>query len=261
MPPELFDIRLRARRRDRASRHGAELFLHERAFDDCLDRLRLVPRRFRSALLIGCPDDSWPQRLGAFVDSVEVVDPGESFAIAAGGAAIVEDQWTGATDDYDLCLAIGTLDTVNDLPGALGTIRRSLEPDGFFLGAIAGGDSLPQLRSAMRAADEMQGYAVPHVHPRIEASALAGLLSAASFVMPVIDVDRVSVSYESLDKLVRDLRSMAATNILAQRSRRPLGKAAWRAAQAAFESAGTAGRTIETFELLHFAAWTAAGLR
>jgi hypothetical protein len=108
----------------------------------------------------------------------------------------------------------------------------------------------------MRAADSVQGGSVPHVHPRIEASALAGLLSAAGFINPVVDVDRVQASYSSLGDLVRDLRGMAATNVLHQRSRRPLTKAARAAATAAFASAGRDGRTVETFEILHFGAWT-----
>ena len=72
--------------------------------------------------------------------------------------------------------------------------------------------------------------------------------------MPVVDVDRVQVAYPSFGALIADLRNMAATNILVQRSRRPLGRSAYRAAAAAFESTG--GRTVETFEIVHFAAWT-----
>ena len=103
---------------------------------------------------------------------------------------------------YDLCLSIGTLDTIDDLPIALTGLRSVLAPDAFLIGALAGGDTLPQLRKAMRAADSVQGGSVPHVHPRIEAAALAGLLSAAGFVDPVVDVDRVAASYASLGDLV-----------------------------------------------------------
>jgi hypothetical protein len=126
------------------------------------------------------------------------------------------------------------------------------------LGAISGGDTLPQLRLAMRAADRIGAIAVPHVHPRIEASVLAALLGAAGFVNPVVDVDRVQVSYESFSRLVGDLRAMGATNILAQRSRTPLSRTATQAAADAFASVGQDGRTVETFEILHFAAWTPA---
>src|SRR5262245_45947580 len=150
--PELFDMKLRALRRDRAFRRGAELFLHERAFDDCLARLALMQLRFDSALLIGCPDPGWVSRLGAFADKIHVFDPGPCFAEAAGGATIIEDRFDAETARYGLCVAIGTLDTVNDLPQALARILLSLSPDALFLGALAGGDTVPQLRSAMRAA-------------------------------------------------------------------------------------------------------------
>lgn len=107
----------------------------------------------------------------------------------------------------------------------------------------------------MRAADAVAGIAAPHVHPRIEASALAPLLDTAGFVNPVVDVDRVPVSYRSFGQLVSDLRAMAATNMLAARPRF-IGRAARQAASAAFTAAGDGQRTVETFEILHFAAWT-----
>jgi hypothetical protein len=254
---ELFDKDLRALRRDRAFREGVELFLYERAISDCLDRIGLIQRRFRSALLIGCPDPDWPKRLRDLVDRVDTLDPGAAFAAAAGGRQIVEDELVAEPGAHDLCIAIGTLDTVNDLLQALVRIRLLLGPSALFLGALAGGDTLPQLRAAMRAADQVGGSAVPHVHPRIEAAALAPLLSAAGFTMPVVDVDRVQVSYESLTRLVDDLRRMGATNILSARSRRSLVKAERIAAIEAFASAQQDGRTTETFEILHFAAWTA----
>jgi len=73
----------------------------------------------------------------------------------------------------------------------------------------------------------------------------------------VIDIDRVQVSYENLSRLIRDLRAMGLTNILTGRPRRSLSKAEWKAAQAAFTAARQADRTTETFEILHFAGWTA----
>jgi NADH dehydrogenase [ubiquinone] 1 alpha subcomplex assembly factor 5 len=257
-PPDIFDYEIRALRRDRASREGAELFLHARAFDDCLERLSVIRRPFKSALLIGCPSADWRMRMAAVARSVEIADPGPLFALAAGGAFIIEDRWTPPPQSFDLCLSIGTLDTVNDLSRALQSIRTALTDDALLIGAIAGGNSLPQLRRAMHFADQITGLSSPHVHPRIEAAALAPLLSAYGFVTPVIDVDRVSVSYPSFDRLVADLRRMGATNILKSRSRLPLSRDARAAAQAAFRAAGDGSRTIETFEILHFAAWTPA---
>jgi hypothetical protein len=252
---QLFDMELRALRRDRAARKGPELFLHERAFADCLDRIALLQRRFEHGLLIGCPDPQWPDRLGALVGSVDVTDPGPLFAAASGGTIIVEDAWRPAEGVYDLVLSVGTLDTVNDLPLALRLIRLAMRDDAFLIGAVSGGDTLPQLRSAMRAADALAGVAAPHVHPRIEAAALAPLLDSAGFTGTVVDVDRISVSYPSLERLVGDLRAMAATNILTSRPRF-LGRSARGAAAGAFAQAGDGSRTLETFEILHFAART-----
>src|SRR6185503_20590325 len=143
---------------------------------------------------------------------------------------ITEDFWVPQEATYDLVLAIGTLDTVNDLPLALRLLRHAMTDDALLIGALPGGDSLPQLRGAMRAADRLGGTAAPHVHPRIEASALAPLLVETGFIKPVVDVDRVPVSYTSIERLVGDLRAMGATNVLA---RRPhfLGKAARNAAK------------------------------
>ncbi|MBA3512438.1 methyltransferase domain-containing protein [Sphingomonas sp.] len=256
MPTDIFDRELRALRRDRAFGTGPELFLHERALDDCLERLALVRRQFKSALLIGCPNPDWSNRLKEVVEAVETADPGPLFARAAGGICIAEDRWAPPERAYDLVLSIGTLDTVNDLPRALQAIRASLAEDSLFIGAIAGGQGLPQLRLAMHIADQAIGGSSPHVHPRVEAGSLSPLLTACGFIMPVVDVDRVQVSYETLESLVTDLRRMGATNILKRRSRKPLLREAKSAAEAAFRSAGDGSRTVETFEILHFAAWT-----
>lgn len=252
----LFDRQARALRRDRAARRRPALFLHHRAFDDCLERLGDIRRKFSSALLIGCPDRAWRASLERAIPEVAIIDPGPRFAAAVNGRVGDEDLIELPLAAYDLCLAIGTLDTVPDLQRALLAIRRSLRPDALFLGAVAGGETLPMLRLAMRAADRASPAASPHVHPRIEASTLAPLLGTTGFAIPVVDVDRVAVAYSGFDKLVDDLRGMAATNVLSARSRRPLGRAALDAARAEFVRHGENGVTRETFEIIHFAAWT-----
>lgn len=253
--PELFDMDLRALRRDRAARGKPELFLLERAFADCLERIQLVDRRFERALLIGCPDPAWRETIACVADAVDVRDPGRLFAEGADGEIIVEDAWEPPNGAYDLVLAVGTLDSVNNLPIAFRLIGYAMKADSLFIGAISGGDTLPQLRAAMRAADALAGGAAAHVHPRIEPSALPALLAEAGFVRPVVDLDRVQASYPSLEKLVGDLRSMGSTSIL--KSRAPaLTQAQREAASGAFAGAGDGSRTTETFEILHFAGWT-----
>ncbi|MEO7276525.1 MAG: methyltransferase domain-containing protein [Sphingomicrobium sp.] len=247
--PMLFDMELRELRRARARRLGPELFIHERAFGDCLERLALLDRRFERALLVGSRSDDWLPRLGQIAASVELFDD-----------AVADDCWDAPELAYDLVVSIGSLDTVNDLPLALAKIRRALAPGGLLIGAVAGGNSLPQLRQAMRAADAVTGAAAPHVHPRIEPAALAPLLDQAGFARPVVDIDRAQVAYRSLDRLIGDLRAMGATNILPRRPRFA-GRSARNAAEQAFAVAGEDGRTVELFEILHFAAWSGQRLK
>ncbi|HET7709124.1 MAG TPA: SAM-dependent methyltransferase [Sphingomicrobium sp.] len=256
MAKALFDMRQRAIRRDRACRQGSALFLYNRIFDDTLERIALVNRKFQSAFLLGCPDRIWPMRLRGEVGQVAVADPGTLFAKLADGSKLAEDSDRLGDAEFDLCVAIGTLDTVNNLPLALANIRAALVSDGLLIGAISGGNTLPMLRAAMRAADAAIGAATPHVHPRIDAPSLCGLLHNAGFVNAVVDVDRIHVGYQSLQSEVDDLRAMAATNILSERSRVPITRRALAAAAQEYARQRTAERTLETFEVLHFAAWT-----
>jgi SAM-dependent methyltransferase len=249
----LFDHRLRALRRDRAARIGTEYFLFDRAFDDCLERLADIRSEFDAILIAGCPNPEWPRRLGA--NNVAIVDPGPLMAKQAGGLVADLETLPFEANQFDLCLCVGLLDSANNLPLAVAALNLVLKPGGLLIGAIAGGQSLPRLRRAMLAADAVTGSASPHVHPRIEAASLANLLTAADFTMPVVDVDRVEIRYQSLDDLVRDLRAMGATNVLDARSRRPMTRAARESARLAFLDGEI--RAAEQVEILHFATWKA----
>ena len=195
MVSQLFDMKARAVRRDRAARMGVETFLFERAFEDCLERVQMLGHRSDRTLLLGCPDPGWPARLAPFSETVTTADPGPLFAGAANGELVVEDEWASLPEGFGLICAIGTLDTVNALPLALQLLGAALEPGGLLIGAMSGGETLPLLRGAMAAADRAAGAAAAHIHPRIEASALAPLLADAGLVRPVVDIDRVDVAY------------------------------------------------------------------
>jgi NADH dehydrogenase [ubiquinone] 1 alpha subcomplex assembly factor 5 len=250
-----FDRQLRRLRRDRAQRQGVDLFLLDRAFADCLERVQAIARPFRHALLIGAPSPGWRVALEAVAGTVAVVDPGRLFAGAAHGQAADEDRFDYGEDRYDLVVAVGTLDTVNDLPLALQLVRRAMRADACLIGAVAGGELLPALRAALIEADRDSGRVVARVHPRIDGPTLTALLASAGFDQPVVDVDRVTLRYRRLADLVRDLRAMGATNIM-DSVRFPLTRTAWARAAASFDAAGTDGRTAETVDILHFLAWT-----
>ena len=222
--------------------------------DEITARLDLVQRGFAEALDLGCAGGYLSELLRARGLAVTGCDAGEAFA--AGGVQADEDRLPFPPGSFDLVVSAGVLDTVNDLPGALAQIRRALRPDGLFLGAFLGAGSLPRLRSAIRAAEEA---ASPRIHPQIDVRAAGDLLVRAGFALPVADAETLNVRYSSLASLVADLRAMAATNILTDRSRAPIARAGLAAAEAAFAAQADAdGKVTERFDIVHMSGWAPA---
>ncbi|KDN53020.1 S-adenosyl-L-methionine-dependent methyltransferase [Tilletiaria anomala UBC 951] len=121
-------------------------------------------------------------------------------------------------NSLDCVVSIGSLQWTNDLPGALIQIRRALKPDGVFVGAICGGDTLFELRTSLQLAEqEREGGISARVSPMAESSDMASLLSRAGFNIPTIDVDDVTVSYPSMFELIHDLRDMGESNAIINR--------------------------------------------
>ena len=124
---------------------------------------------------------------------------------------------------FDLVTSALTLQFVNDLPGALTQLRRVLKPDGLFLGAMLGGETLTELRQAtLQAEAELYDGASPRVAPFADVRALGGLLQRAGFALPVTDTDVVRVTYETPLHLMRELKAMGASNVLVDRRRIPM---------------------------------------
>lgn len=237
----MFDQSVRQLRRVRALRLGGDRFLHDRALAECLDRLRDIRWPIATALIVGDHAKPW---LGAV---------SQALPNAAVKAASDQQLLHLEPGSFDLCLSIGELETSPDLTIAAFALRHLLTPGGLLLGTIVGGNSLPRLRVAMLAADRAGAGASPRIHPSIDGPSLSALLGAVGLVEPVVDVDRVAVNYASLDRLVADLRAMGCTNMLVERSRRPLTRRQLNLARAAFLDGED--RATERFELLHFAAW------
>lgn len=256
--PVLFDRELRRRRRERGWRSQEAPFLHDLAFAELVSRLGDVRRRFGDTMLVGCSSADWPAQLAQVAGPVTVTDASPLVAAACGGIAADEDRLPLADASFDLIVAIGSLDGIDDLPGALLLLRRILRPDGLMLAALGAAGSLPRLRSAMLAADATLGGAAARMHPAIDVRTGGDLLARAGFALPVADTHGVDLSYTGLPRLVRDLRAHGATNILDRRSRVPLGRAALAAAASDFAEGAVDGRTTERVEILYLSGWAPA---
>jgi SAM-dependent methyltransferase len=223
-PPRIFDGNAIALHRARAARTGGDTFLLSEAADGLSARLNAVTREFQ-------------RRMELVLD---------------------RDERVIAPEPLDLLTSVLTLHAVNDLPGVLVQACRALKPDGLFLAALFGGDTLNELRQSLAVAEiETVGGASPRVAPFADLRDLGGLLQRAGFALPVADVERTVVRYTDLFSLVRDLRAMGETNALAERSRKGVRRDVLAAALDHYHAhfADRDGKLRATFDIVYLTGW------
>ncbi len=158
----------------------------------------------------------------------------------------------------DLFLSNLTLHAIHDLPGLLVQIRNALKPDGLFLAAMPGGETLYELRdSLMQAELRIKGGASPRVYPFADKRQTGTLLQRAGFALPVVDSEIIKVTYPDIYALMRDLRGMGESNALTARDRRNPGKELFRTANDYYKRRYPAGdgRIEATFEVIYLIGW------
>jgi SAM-dependent methyltransferase len=228
--PVIVDRDLLRVRQRRALALGPSTFLLDRAAEDLAERLAGVLRVFPCGLDLGTQTDALRRALagGGKVGAIIAANALVQAKAGRTGLAIAADEEALPFRDGALDLVVSglALHFVNDLPGTLVQIRRALRPDGLFVAALLGGDTLMELRQAFAAAEaEMEDGISPRVLPFADLRDLGSLLQRAGFALPVTDVDRLTVRYASPLALMHDLRRMGATNPLVDRSRAPLRRA------------------------------------
>lgn len=263
--PQLFDRALLARRLKRAARTFAQAaFLKERVSEDMLDTLAAINRRLDLALDLGVRGGVFGRLLARSpaADKVGLLieaDLVPSMLPQTGArVALDEEALPFGDDSLNLIVSGLSLHMVNDLPGALVQILRALRPDGLFIGALFGGETLKELRACLMEAEvEVRGGYGPRLSPFAESPDLIDLLKRLGFAMPVVDSDRVSVSYEHPMRLLADLRLMGETNVLHDRPRKGLNRAilARMCDLYAERHSDAEGRVTATFEILTLSGW------
>jgi SAM-dependent methyltransferase len=263
LQPDIFDRTLLTRRRTRAAPDApAHDFLLRHVGEDLADRLSLIRRTFPVGLNLGAHTGAVSRRLRQLGSIRLLIDADPSGAMLAhcDGPRL-------AADEEFLPFGPGTLDLVvsglalqlaNDLPGVLLQARRALKGDGLFLAALLGAGSLVELREAFLIAEtEIHGGASPRVAPFADVRTLGGLLQRAGFALPVADADRLRVTYPDPLALMRELKAMGASNMLAERSRRPMTRGLLMRAAEVYADRFKApdGRVPATFEIVTLTAW------
>lgn len=232
----------------------ADRFLVQEAAGRIAERLGAIQRRFRHGLELSARPEC-AALLAPFAERWTRIAPAPA---TAADTLADEEALPFAPESFDLVVSVLSLHAVNDLPGALVQIRRVLKPDGLFLAALFGGETLRELRAAF-GAGEMQvlGGVSPRVAPFGDVRALGALLQRAGFALPVADSDRTTVNYREFRTLVRDLRAMGETNVLVQRDARPLRREVLAATLANYAAnhADPDGRLTATFDVVYLTGW------
>lgn len=218
------------------------------------ERLGAVKRHFRHGLELSARLES-TAALAPFAQrwTRTVLSPAEGPGLVAD-----EEALPFPPESFDLVVSVLSLHAVNDLPGALVQIRRILKPDGLFLAALFGGDTLHELREALAAGEAaVRGGISPRVAPFADVRALGALLQRAGFALPVSDGERTTVNYRKFKILTADLRALGETNVLMQRDRRPLSREVLAAMLAHYGAAhaDSMGRLTATFDVIYLTGW------
>jgi SAM-dependent methyltransferase len=243
-PPKIFDWNARTHRLARAE-HIGDSFLVREAADGLAERLAAVNRTLHLAADIGSRGESHAVLKGHAQEWLRVpLDANETLELPEAS--------------LDLAVSVFALHAVNDLPGLLIQIRRALKPDGLFMAALLGGETLHELRDALGVGEsETTGGVSPRVAPFADVRDMGALLQRAGFALPVADVERTTVRYRDFTTLVGDLRAAGETNALAQRETKPLPPTVLARALSHYVEthAEPDGRLRATFDTLYLTGW------
>ena len=252
---EVFDRALLRSRRDRAAPNISQYdFLYAEVAEHLMERLSVVKKDFPLVVSLGgAPNATFEKRAGTqHVIRMDTSLPMKPDVVAD------EEFLPFRANSIDAVISNLNLHWVNDLPGALLQIRQALKPDGLFMAALLGNESLKELRQCLMEAElEITGGASPRVSPFADAHDVGALMQRAGFALPVVDSDKITVQYSNPLKLMQDLRGMGASNATYNRLMKPTRRSViMKAAQLYHEKFADAdGYVPATFHVIYAIGW------
>ncbi len=230
----------------------------EEAADRLLDRLDDTTRKFTRALDVG-GRGVVAAKLRARGIKVVSTDLSPAMAALNGGPCVAADEeyLPFGPGSFDLVVASLSLHWVNDLPGCLIQLRRSLAPDGLLLASLPVLGTLDELRNGLAEAElALTGGVAPRISPFPELRDCAALLQRAGLALPVADVEEIVFRYADRLTLLRDLRAAGEGNAIRLRDRRIPPRGLFAAALAGLPEED--GRIRATLRLAMLTGWAPA---
>jgi len=274
-PYQVFDRSVKRLQRDSAAalRGGAKSrtvdYLRDEVADRMMDRFMDIKRNFGTILDLGSGPGHFskllvPERVRKvlMIDSSEKTlhrDPDSEFEVELGRIVWDEERLLDLVqkDSQEAIVSCLSLHWVNDLPGTLVQIKEALKPDGVFLGAMFGGDTLFELRTSLQLAQvEREGGISPYISPMTDIRDVSNLLGRAGFTLLTTDIDEVKVNYPSMFELMDDLRDMGEANAVVER-RSSLHRDTLAAASAIYKAmhGNEDGSVPATFQIIFMIGW------
>mmetsp|Transcript_13636 Transcript_13636/g.43552 ORF Transcript_13636/g.43552 Transcript_13636/m.43552 type:complete len:346 (+) Transcript_13636:1-1038(+) len=286
----VFDRQVKLRQRNRAAAaedFGEYDYLRDEIAERLCDRLLDIKRKFPAALDLGCGAGSLVRSLGGRggITSILQLDASAEMAKRAEAAAAAAVEAAGAdpegtklrvetrvadeeavelpAETFDLVMSNLSLHWVNDLPSVFAKVRAALKPDGVFLGAMLGGETLRELRSSFVLAEqERRGGIAPHVSPFAHVPDVGGLLQGAGFALPTVDTDVVEVPFADAAAVMSHLQRMGESFAGSGAQRALAGPETLLATASVLEEMygvrdddGTLTHIPCTFQVIYFVAW------
>ncbi len=265
----LFDRQRLRHNRERAQHHYLNHHvLFEEVTTQILERLEAINRPFDRVLDLGSRTLSLAHSLSRqnparfIIHSPALPDITQPMQHLT---CLSDEEWLPFRESsFDLIVNPLTLHWANDLPGALIQIRRALKPDGLFLAALFGGETLRELRECLYEAEsQIRGGVSQHISPFADIQDCGHLLQRAGFALPVVDKERITLTYRDSVQLMHDVRGMGEGNTLASRDKRFMPKSLFIEADRIYKNRfastpkhhGSTGGIIATFDILFIAGW------
>lgn len=152
----------------------------------------------------------------------------------------------------DMIFANFTLPYLNDLPAVFIEWSRVLKPNGLLMLTTLGPESFIELRSSWAQVDEhLRTHAFYDLHD------IGDMMLKAGFKDPVIDVERITLTYKTVHHFFRELKAQGAINMLSRRCRGLTTRAKIQAVAEAYEVFREEGVLPVTFEVTYAHAWGA----
>ena len=259
--------RLRASFERASGSYEAAALLQARVSQELLERLAAFDFTPRVVLDLGCGTGRVTRELkrryrGALVIALDIA-PGmlrearrkqgllRRFARLCGDA----ERLPLRDASVDLVFSSLMLQWCEPLERALGEVRRVLAPTGFFAFSTFGPDTLKELRAAWAQVDDRN----THVNRFTDVHEVGDALARTGLAEPVLDVERLEVTYRDTLSLMRDLKAIGAHNATAGRPRSLCGPGRLQRMSEAYEAFRRGDRLPATYEVIYGASWGAAG--